>query len=128
MANVKHSLSVLDRRFAICRLEPGARVPDWAGAGDVWSVTRTPDELSVVCEAEGVPEAVECERDWRCLKVDGPLDFSLVGVLASIASALASARVSLFAISTFDTDYVLVRDSDLDAAIRTLRSAGHPVT
>jgi len=127
MANPKHSLVLLDSAFAICKLEPGAKIPDWAG-GEISSITRTPEELSVVCDAEGVPENFTCERDWRCLKVEGPLDFSLVGVLASITTALASARVSLFAVSTFDTDYVLVRDGDLAAAIRALKAHGHPVT
>ena len=126
MTRVKHSLVVLDRPFAICKLEPGAKVPEWAG-GEICSITRTPEELSVVCDAEGVPEQLTCERDWRCLKVEGPLDFSLVGVLASITAALAAARVSLFAVSTFDTDYLLVREGDLDAAIRALKAHGHPV-
>ena len=123
----KLSIEVLETGFAICRLEADAAVPDWAQSCSFTSVTRTPEELSVVCPQDRVPVGVTCERHWRCLQVVGPLDLSLVGVLASLATALADAGVSIFAVSTYETDYLLVRDGDLVAAAEALRDAGHKI-
>lgn len=120
-------LSVLEERLAVCRLEPGSEFPAWTGATGFSSVTRTADELSVVCPERNVPDGVTCEKGWRALKVEGPLDLSLVGVLASIAAPLAGAGVSVFAVSTHDTDYVLVREPALDLAVSTLAEQGHVV-
>ena len=103
-------LIVLDDEFAVVRLDATDPTPTWAAQGSVSSVTRTAEELSVVCGALSVPANVQAERSWRCLRVAGRLDFSLTGVLASIAGPLAAAKVSIFAISTYDTDYVLVRE------------------
>jgi hypothetical protein len=113
--------------FAVCKLPAGSPLPAWATAGDFFSVTRTTDELSVVCREEAVPEGVVCERGWRCLRVAGAMPFTLVGVLASLTTPLASAGVSVFAISTFDTDYLLVPAGDLPRAVAALRAAGHLV-
>ena len=121
------SLSILPPTLAICKLSPETRVPEWAQRGAFSAITRTPEELSVVCPAENVPPGIRCERGWRCLKVGGPLDFSLTGVLASLALPLANAGISIFAISTFDTDYILVPDHDLERAVRALTQAGHHV-
>ena len=118
-------IAVLRGLFAVCRLEPEADAPAWARRGPFVSVTRTPDELSVVCLQEAVPEDVRAERDFRALKVEGPLDFSLTGLLANLSGALAAAGVSLFAVSTYDTDYILVRDADLELALDALSAAGH---
>jgi hypothetical protein len=120
-------LRLLSGRYAICRLAADAAIPDWATGGDFSSVTRTSDELSVVCAEAEAPEDVKCERGWRILQVAGPLEFSLTGVLAAIAAPLASAEVSIFAISTFDTDYVLVKEENLAKAAEALRAAGHRV-
>ena len=120
-------LVVLDGRCAICRLSPDAPIPSWALGGPFCSITRTPDELSVVCAEGTVPENVRCERGWRCMRIAGPLDFALTGVLASLAVPLREAGVSLFAVSTFDTDYLLVKDSDLEWAVAALVRAGHRV-
>lgn len=90
-------------------------------------MTRTQDELSIVCDAVNVPSDVKQDRGWRCLKLDGPLDLSLTGVLASVLEPLAEARVSIFAIATFDTDYLLVPNAQLDSATAALRAAGHVV-
>jgi hypothetical protein len=119
-------LLVLAERLSVCRLAGGEPVPDWAGGG-FCSVTRTAEELSVVCQESAVPAGVQCEPGWRVLQVEGPLDFALTGVLASVAGPLAEAGVSLFAISTFDTDYVLVKDESLETAAHALRRAGHGV-
>ena len=121
-------LVVLDERLAVCRLEPDAGIPAWATAGDFFSVTRTEDELSVVCPEEYVPEGTVCERVWRALKVEGPLDFSLVGVMASLTAPLAERGVSVFTIATHDTDYALVNEENLDLAVAALGERGHEVT
>lgn len=111
----------------MCRLPADAAVPDWAGQGSFFAVTRTRDELSIVVPQAQAPSDARQERDFRALKVAGPLDFSAVGVLASLTGPLAQAGISLFALSTFDTDYVLVRERDLPRALAALRAAGHTV-
>jgi hypothetical protein len=127
MTPTRLRLDVLAGTYAVCRLAGDRPIPPWATAGAFASITRAADELSIVCLQELVPEGVRCERGWRCLRVAGPLDFVLVGILASLAATLAAARISLFAVSTFDTDYLLVRADDLDGACSALRSRGHSV-
>ncbi len=120
-------LSLLSDRLAVCRLAPGAPIPAPPTEGGLWSVTRTADELSLVLPEAEAPATGKIEPGWRALKVAGPLDFSLTGILASLAVPLAEARISLFAISTFDTDYVLVRAVDLERAQEVLKAAGHKI-
>ena len=120
-------LTVLDDTFAVCRLAADAVVPDWAWMGEVACVTRTRDELSIVCRDALVPEEVLREPGWRCLRVRGPLPFSLTGVFARIAQPLADAGISLFAVMTYDTDYVMVKDEVLADAVAALIAAGHTV-
>jgi uncharacterized protein len=120
-------LTVLGERLSICRLDAGEEVPAWATGGPFFSVTRTQDELSVVCPEDVVPESISRERGWRAFRLEGPFDLSMVGILASVASPLAAAGASIFAVSTFDTDYVLVREEQLDLAVGTLRASGHRV-
>jgi hypothetical protein len=105
-------------------MDKDAPIPGWAHSS-FFSVTRTRDELSIVCSEENVPEGVLCDRGWHCLQVKGPLDFEMTGILASLAVPLAEADVSIFAISTYDTDYLLVRE--LDRSITALSNAGHNV-
>jgi hypothetical protein len=93
--------------------------------GELFAMARTSDELSVVCEESLVPGAIRCEKGWKCLVVHGPLALSETGILASIAGPLAEAEISIFAVSTFDTDYILVRSVDLARVGRLLRAAGH---
>ena len=121
------TLRLLAGELAVARLDAGDPIPPWAFEGIVSSITRTGDELSVVCGADAVPSDVRVERGFRCLRVAGPLDFSLTGVLASIAGPLAGARISIFSLSTYDTDYILVRERDVTAAIDCLRNAGHEI-
>ncbi|MFI5059402.1 MAG: ACT domain-containing protein [Candidatus Acidiferrales bacterium] len=118
-------LSLLPERFAISRLASNAPFPDWVTQGAFYSVTRTSDELSIVAEESSVPAGTLSETGWRVLKVQGPFVLSEVGVLASLASPLAAARVSLFVVSTFDTDYLLVTQEQLASAIAALDRAGH---
>jgi len=103
-------------------------VPTWAPRSGFCSITRTDDELSLICAQEAVPADVRAERDRRLLGVDGPLDFGLVGVLAKLSTALANAGISIVAVSTFDTDYVLVREQDVQPALAALAAAGYVVT
>lgn len=119
------SLQFLEHTYAICQLDLGAPIPTWALAGDFFSITRTAEELSVVCLEEAVPLEVCCEKGWRCLKVDGPLDFSLSGILASLTAPLAAAGIPLFAVSTYNTDYILVKAKDVNRAKAMLLYAGH---
>jgi uncharacterized protein len=120
-------LSLLPETFAICRLAPDAVVPEWARQGQFFSITGTSDELSVITETASVPAALRTEASWRVLKVRGPFDFSEVGVLAALVAPLAAAGVSVFTISTFDTDYLLVQCSQLREALAALRNAAHTV-
>jgi hypothetical protein len=113
--------------FAVCKLPADSPVPAWATGGDLFSVARTADELSVVCRQEVAPDGVVRESGWRCLRVAGAMPFTLVGVLASLTTPVAAAGVGVFAFSTFDTDYLLVRDVDLPRAVAALRAAGHEV-
>lgn len=121
------TLHSVDGQFAVCKLDADATVPAWATKGDVFSVTRTIDELSVVCREEIVPEGTQVERGWRCLRVAGAMPFTLVGVLASLTDPIARAAVGVFAISTFDTDYLLMKEADFPQAVAALRGAGHVV-
>jgi hypothetical protein len=118
-------LTLLPERFAISRLAADAPIPQWATQGPFFSVTRTGDELSVVTELSRVPVGVQSQPGWRVLKVHGPFVLSEIGVLASLAAPLAEAKISLFAVSTFDTDYLLVASETLSAAIAALERAGH---
>lgn len=115
---------VLPGRYAVCRLHPDAGVPAWA-VGPFCSMTRTGDELAIVCPAEQVPTDVQAERGWRVLKLVGPFPFTATGVLAAIAAPLARAGISLLSIATYDTDYFLVSAERFDKAVAALRGAGH---
>jgi hypothetical protein len=113
--------------LAVCRLAPSAAVPDWAWTGPLAAVTRTPDELSIVCAASAVPAGVTATAPWRALSVRGPLPFELTGIAAALTGPLAEAGVSVFLVSTYDTDHVLVRSETLDRAIAALTAQGHDV-
>ena len=117
-------LTIQSYTLAICRLDPAADLPAWIVGSRFCAITRTDEELSVVCDQALVPAASACQRDWRCLKVAGPLDFALTGILARLAAPLADAGIPVFAISTYDTDYLLVKADQLAAAVAALRAAG----
>lgn len=129
MSTANLRLDVLPDVFAVCRFEPQEPMPDWSLRG-FFAITRTADELSIVCPQAAVPLEARSNGfagDWRCLKVEGPLEFALTGILVAIAVPLASAGISIFAISTYETDYVLVKQSALEQAIQVLSQAGHRV-
>jgi hypothetical protein len=126
-ARRKLTLSVLGGPVSVCRLDANAGVPNWAGRGSFVSITRTPEELSIVCPTDVVPAGVRQCAGWRVLQVEGPFDFSETGVLASVAGPLAHAGISMLAVCTYDTDYVLVREADLGDTIDVLKRAGHDI-
>ncbi|MBL7850852.1 MAG: ACT domain-containing protein [Cyclobacteriaceae bacterium] len=119
----KLTLSVHPGALAICRLDPGSEIPAWARDSSFFSITRTADELSIVCDAALVPEGVKRVSAWRAFKVEGPLDFSLTGIVSSISGVLAANQVPLFVISTYDTDYILVQEGDFLRAKEVLGRA-----
>jgi hypothetical protein len=119
---------VLSGAFVVCRLPPAAPVPSWAlAAAGFVSVTRTDDELSIICREHHAPRGVATAARWRALKVHGPIPFETLGVLSTLAQALTHAKVSLLTVATHDTDYLFVRTPDLGHAIRALRHHGHTV-
>ncbi len=122
------TLRVLPDRFGVCQLPADAELPDWAlPRPPLTSITRTESELSIVCPEDGIPDGVIAERSWRALQVEGPLSFDLVGILANLSAALAAAEVPLFSLSTYETDYLLVQQSQLSRAVAALELAGHEV-
>jgi uncharacterized protein len=122
-------LEVLTDTLAICRGASTQPLPGWAtpGQGQFFSATRTRDELSIIVPNSAAPETAKCERAWRAFRVRGTLDFNQVGIIAGLSGTLAHAGVSIFALSTYDTDYVMVKQADFDRAETALRRAGYTV-
>jgi uncharacterized protein len=121
-------LKILDSTFSVVKFPPAETIPLWALNCDVFSITRTDEELSVVCPSECLPtndEFKEVENDWNCIKVEGILDFGLTGILASLANPLAENKISIFAISTFNTDYLLIKSHSIEKAKVVLENEGH---
>jgi uncharacterized protein len=121
--------SLLEGRFAVCRFAADSEVPTWTfGTGQLMSVTRTADELSIVCIENRVPLEIKAERGWLCLKLHGPFPFSETGILTAFVKPLSNRGISIFAISTFDTDYVLIKEESWSNARKALEEAGHELT
>ena len=116
---------MLSEKLAVCQLAAGSPVPEWALAQGFFCVTQTAEELSIVCAESRVPAGVRVERDWVALKLEGPFPFAMTGVLISFLQPLAEAGVAIFAVSTFDTDYVLMKRDRLEVALKALGAAGH---
>jgi hypothetical protein len=114
------TMKLLKEKYGVCRLNKTDLIPDWAQSEGFFSITRTSDEVSIVCSQDNIPGDIKCEKDWKVLKIEGPLDFSLIGILSSISTILAQKGISIFAISTYDTDYILVKNNDIDNAIESL--------
>lgn len=118
----------LTETFAVCPMEPTAPIPSWSSRSRLYSITRTPDELSIVSPQRDVSEGIPCERGWRCLRVAGTIDFAAIGVLASLLTPLAAAGISVFALSTFATDYLFVKQENWAKAMAALCGAGHTIS
>ncbi len=122
------TLTVLPATYAIARLDAGSAIPQWAThPAGFFSITRTADELSVICGEAHLPSAVKAERGWRIFKLEGPFDFNQVGILKQVLDPLAEARIVIMAISTHDTDYVMVKAAQFEQAVTALTRYGHVV-
>lgn len=121
------TLTVLPDLYAVCRLDAAAPLPPWATGGEFVCIARTRDELSIVCQERNVPAGITCEPGWRTLKCEGPLDYDLTGIVASLAEPLADASVPIFPIATHNTDYILIKEKHLETATNALVAYGHHV-
>ena len=121
----KLSLSLLPHTYAVCQFHPDKHIPYWALLGDFVSLTRTNEELSIACQQDNVPDDIEAERGWRCLQVQGAFDFSAAGVHASLAIPLAEADISVLAIATYATDYLLIKEKNVERALQVPEQADH---
>lgn len=121
----KLKMKLLKGSFGICRLDSNSSIPNWIDYEKFLSITKTDDELSIVCSEDGIPNNIKCEKNWNVIKVEGPLDFSLIGILSSISTILSKENISIFAISTYDTDYILVKNKDLQKSIDALSKQGY---
>ncbi len=119
------NLEILSGEYRVCRLNPESPVPDWATQGRVYTVTRTEEELSILCRSEQVPVDVEQETHWRAMEVEGPLDFNEIGILAGLLQPLAQAGIPVFVLSTYLTDYLFLKENHLAKAIAVLQRAGN---
>ena len=127
MAEKILNLKLLKGKYGVCRLQKNDSIPSWAFDGEFYSITKTEDEVSIVCLENNITEETKSEKDWKVLKIEGPLDFSLVGILSKISSILAENNISIFAISTYDTDYILVKGKDIDKSIEVLINENYHV-
>ena len=122
------TLSLFEGCLAVCRLPANSPVPTWAfGKGPLNSITRSEKELSVICSETAVPSGIRCERGWRVMKVENTLNFALTGILVSLADPLADAGVSIFTVSTFDSQYLMVKEASIEVALKILVNAGHEI-
>jgi uncharacterized protein len=120
-------MKLINESYGVCRLNKDEEIPAWAYEGELFSITKTDDELSILCLQENIPTGVKFEGDWRILKVEGPLDFSLIGILSKISGILALQSISIFAVSTYDTDYILVKENNINTAVEALRGQGYEI-
>jgi hypothetical protein len=123
------NIVVLGRTYSIYKFKNGFVLPDWIYSSDFYSITKTKEELSVIAvQNDYISDDIISNKDWRILKVAGPLDFSLVGIIADIADILKEKRISIFTISTYNTDYILVKQKDLNSGIKALKDKGHKIS
>jgi uncharacterized protein len=120
-------MTLLPDKYGVCRLNKEDNIPSWAYEGEFFSLTKTTDELSVLCLESNIPAGLKLEGDWRVLKVLGPLDFSLIGILSKISGILAQQDISIFAVSTYDTDYILVKNNKVENAVEVLEREGYEI-
>ena len=123
----RFEIHLLAGRMAICRLDPEEELPPWAGSDAFSSVTRTRAEMTVVCQEENVPAGILCNKNWRCLQIGGVLDFSEAGILSSLTAPLAGEGIPVYALSTYSTDLILIKERDLSRTVLALARAGHRI-
>jgi len=128
MSRHKLKFNTLPDRFAICRLSPDSAIPPWANQGAFVSITRTADELSIICAAANVPADLNVEREWICFRLEGPIPFTQTGVVTSFVQPLSDNAIPIFVLSTYDTDYILIKEAFSELAFEILRKAGHQLT
>lgn len=122
------NLTVLEKKYSIYKFQKGSVLPEWVYSSEFCSVTKTDEELSVVtAQTDHISDWVDCSKDWRILKIEGPLDFSLIGVIADISAIFKEVKISVFIISTYNTDYILVKEKDLDSSIASLHNKGYNI-
>ncbi len=127
MERIQLTLIVQPTRLGICRLDPAQPIPDWAYPSLFFSATRTPEELSVVCDETLIPSDQHCHKGWKAIKVKSPLSLSDTGILWSLTAPMAEAGIAVFSVSTHDTDYLLLKESDLAQAIAVFSLQGHTI-
>lgn len=127
IVNKRLNLKLLKDKYSVCRLNKDDEIPKWIFNEEFFSITKTEDELSIVCLQDKIKEDVKCERDWNILKIEGPLDFSLIGILSKISTLMANNNISIFAISTYDTDYILIKEESIDKAIEILENNNYNI-
>ena len=123
----KLKIRLLQGTYAVCQINDTEKVPSWVEEKGFFSVTKTEDEISVVMLQDKISKEIKAEKDWRILKVEGTLDFSLIGILAKISSVLAKNQISIFVISTFNTDYILVKEEKIEKAMAVLNLEGYEI-
>jgi len=124
----KLDLVILKKKFAICQLSPKDSIPDPSKLGDFWSITKTEDEISIIVSEKIILQGnCKTEKGWRAIKIIGPLYFSLTGIIATLSTVLAKAGISIFAFSTYNTDYVLVKEKNLEQSKAVLEKSGHNI-
>jgi len=124
---MKPRLIILRGVFTVVQIPPRSQIPKWVRGDGLFAIVNTPDEVSIVCEEQYVPKGVKFETGWKSLMVQGPLDFSLIGILADLSSVLAKAEISIFTLSTYNTDYILLKKNQLDEAVKALKQAGYEI-
>ena len=125
--NRRFELYLLPERMAICRLDPEDESPPWASSAVLSSVTRTQAETTVVCQEEDVPAGITSNKSWRCLRIGVVLDFSQTGILSSLTAPLAEEGIPIYALSTYSTDLILIKEKDLPRTMLALTGSGHRV-
>jgi hypothetical protein len=127
MSSLILTINILPDTYSIYRFKSESEIPGWIYSSEFCSITKTKDEISVVASQADEAVDLQCNRDWRVLKIAGPLDFSLIGIVADVSTALSDKNIPLFIISTYDTDYILVKQNDLIAGIKALEEKGHKI-
>lgn len=121
------TLKLLDETYGVCSLEKDSEISPWIVEGNFLSITKTDEELSIVCEEKNISEGIKYEGGWKILKIEGKLDFALVGILAKISNIMAENNISIFAISTYDTDYILIKLNNINKAVELLKKENYNI-